>query len=99
MVIGRLLEAAMLICFGLSWPMNALNSHKARTAKGTSWQFLTLITVGYLVGIAAKIVSGDVSWVLGVYLLNLAFLAINWAVYARNVRLDHLAASSAVAKG
>ena len=32
------LEAIMLICFGLSWPMNAYKNFKARTAAGTSWQ-------------------------------------------------------------
>ena len=41
------LEAIMLICFGLSWPMNAYKNFKARTAAGTSWQFILLITLGY----------------------------------------------------
>ena len=36
----------MLICFGLSWPTNAYKSYRAKTAKGTSWQFIALITVG-----------------------------------------------------
>ena len=51
------LEAIMLICFGLSWPMNAYKNFKARTAAGTSWQFILLITLGYFAGIAAKFVS------------------------------------------
>ena len=44
---AQILEAAMLICFGLSWPMNAYKSYKAATAVSTSWQFITLITAGY----------------------------------------------------
>lgn len=87
---GQILEAGMLICFGISWPMNALSAWRAKTAKGTSPQFLTLITVGYLMGIAAKIVSGQITWVLAVYVMNLAFLAVNWAIYVRNRRLDAL---------
>ena len=51
---SAVLEAAMLVCFGLSWPINALKAWKSRTAVGTSWTFLALITFGYLAGIAAE---------------------------------------------
>ena len=84
---AELLEAAMLVCFGLSWPLNAYKNYKAGTAAGASWQFIALITAGYLAGIAAKFVSGSVNWVLAVYLLNLVCIGINWAVYFRNRRL------------
>ena len=87
-MIPEILEAAMLICFGLSWPTNAYKSYKAGTAAGTSWQFIMLITVGYLCGIAAKVASGSLNWVLAIYLLNLVFLGANWAVYFRNRALD-----------
>lgn len=90
MLLAELLEATMLICFGLSWPMNAWKSYRARTAKGMSWQFLTLICLGYLCGIAAKVVLGAMNWVFWIYILNLAFLGINWAIYFRNRRLDAL---------
>lgn len=82
------LEAIMLLCFGLSWPVNAVNAWKARTARGTSPAFLALITFGYVAGIAAKLVSGFVNWVLGVYLFNLAALLVNAIIYLRNLRLD-----------
>ena len=85
---AELLEALMLVCFGLSWPMNALTAWRARTAVGTSWQFLLLITMGYVAGIAAKFVSGHINWVLIVYFINIATLLVNWAIYARNLRLD-----------
>ncbi len=32
---AEILEAVMLICFGLSWPMNAYKNYKARTAAGS----------------------------------------------------------------
>lgn len=88
MLIAELLEAAMLVCFGLSWPMNAFKAYQAGTAKGTSWQFLALICAGYLCGILAKIALGLVNWVLVIYVVNLAFLGVNWAMYFRNRRLD-----------
>ncbi len=87
-MIAQILEAAMLLCFGLSWPTNAYKNYQARTAAGTSWQFILLITVGYFAGIAAKVASGSINWVLAIYLLNLAFLAVNWGVYFRNRELD-----------
>lgn len=85
---AEILEAVMLICFGLSWPMNAYKNYQARTAAGTSWQFIALITAGYLAGILAKVLSGNITWVLAVYIVNVFFLGINWAVYFRNRKLD-----------
>lgn len=85
---AELLEAIMLICFGLSWPMNAYKNYQARTAAGTSWQFIALITAGYFAGIAAKLISGNITWVLAVYVVNVLCLGLNWAVYFRNRRLD-----------
>ncbi|MBE6473831.1 MAG: hypothetical protein E7Z99_09795 [Coriobacteriaceae bacterium] len=85
---AAVLEAIMLVCFGLSWPINAMKAWKSRTAVGTSWMFLALITFGYVAGIAAKFVGGMVNWVLAVYFINLAALAVNWAIYARNKALD-----------
>ncbi len=85
---SAVLEAVMLVCFGLSWPINAMKAWKSRTAVGTSWMFLALITFGYVAGIAAKFTGGTVNWVLAVYFINLAALAVNWAVFARNRMLD-----------
>ena len=83
-----ILETIMLICFGFSWPINLMKAYRARTAKGTSLTFLLLIELGYIAGILAKIISGNINYVLAVYLLNFLLVALNLAVYARNVRLD-----------
>lgn len=91
---AELMEAAMLVCFGLSWPLNAYKNYQARTAVGTSWQFIALITAGYVAGIAAKLISGNISWVLAVYLVNLICLGVNWAVYFRNRRIDAISVAA-----
>lgn len=81
-------ESIMLVCFGLSWPINVVKAYRARTAKATSLPFILLIFAGYVAGIAAKIVSGQMSYVFVVYLINLAIVAVNIMVYFRNVALD-----------
>ena len=85
---SAILEAVMLVCFGLSWPINAIKTWKSKTAVSTSWMFLALITFGYIAGIAAKFAGGTVNWVLAVYLINLTALIVNWAVFFRNRMLD-----------
>ena len=85
-------ETVMLVCFGLSWPLNVIKAYKARTAKGTSLPFILLIITGYIAGITAKLISGQVNYVLVVYLLNLAIVSLNVLVYIRNAALDRKAA-------
>ena len=41
-----------------------------------------------MAGIAAKVISGQITYVLAVYLLNLAIVTVNLAVYFRNAALD-----------
>lgn len=95
---AEFLEAAMLVCFGLSWPLNAFKAYKAGTARGTSWQFIGLITIGYAAGIAAKFASGSINWVLAVYFVNVVCLGANWLVYFRNRKLDAVADADAAAR-
>lgn len=83
-----ILETAMLVCFGISWPMNVYRNYKSRTAKGMSLGFIMLIILGYVAGIAAKLITHNITYVLAVYLLNLAIVSVNVLVYVRNKRLD-----------
>ena len=88
MEIAPILETIMLVCFGFSWPMNLIKAYKARTAKSTSLPFVLLIIIGYIAGISAKIILGNINYVLVAYLLNLAIVSLNLVVYFRNVALD-----------
>lgn len=85
---GSILETIMLLCFGFSWPLNVIKAYNAKTAKGTSLPFILLIITGYIAGISAKIISGQINYVLIAYLLNLAIVSLNVLVYLRNVSLD-----------
>ena len=82
-------ETLMLVCFGLSWPFNLIKNIKAKTAKSMSLRFLLLIEFGYICGIAAKFISGNINYVLIVYFLNLAVVGANIVVYFINKRFDN----------
>ena len=84
----NILETAMLVCFGLSWPINLIKNIKAKTAKAVSLKFLLLIILGYLCGIGAKFVSHQYNYVLAVYFLNLAIVTANLVVYFINRKHD-----------
>ncbi len=84
----NILETVMLICFGLSWPINLVKNIKAKTAKSTSLPFYLLITVGYIAGIAAKFIGGNINYVLIAYFINILFVLLNIIVYFRNKSLD-----------
>ena len=47
-----------------------------------------MITGGYICGIISKIYAHRINYVLVVYLLNLAIVSVNIAVYFRNKKFD-----------
>ncbi|MBQ3376548.1 MAG: hypothetical protein IJG49_09110 [Erysipelotrichaceae bacterium] len=92
---SELLEIIMLVCFGVSWPVNAVKAYKARNTKGTSLLFLLLIFTGYVAGIGSKLTNRsymaqiDKKWyVLIVYVINLVSLIVNLLIYYRNRKLE-----------
>lgn len=87
---SQLLEAAMLICFGMSWPLSLIKNIKAKSARNMSLQFILLIVLGYTMGIAAKLLTGQINYVLAVYFFNLAVVLLNLPVYFINRRHDRV---------
>lgn len=85
---AEILEAIMVICFGVSWPMNIVKSLRAKTAKGRSVLFLIFIIVGYIAGIAGKIISGNLTYVFAFYILNLCMVSVDFALYFVNRHRD-----------
>ncbi len=89
-------ELFMIVCFGISWPLNIYKAWKARTTKGSSVPFYFLILAGYLFGITSKIIklSQGIStpgYVWFFYILNSVIVATGIAVWFRNRRLDRRA--------
>ena len=88
---AQVFETIMLLCFGVSWPFNIAKSLRSRTAKGKSVYFELCIIVGYLCGVMGKIISGNITYVLAVYLLDICMVSVDLALTLRNCRLDRLA--------
>jgi hypothetical protein len=85
---AQAMEAAMLICFGVSWPVDILKAIRSRRMEGKSPMFMSLVLAGYLAGIAGKClhaVSGHTSIepVTALYAFNAAMVAIDIALYMR----------------
>lgn len=85
-------EAAMMIAFGCSWPLNIVKSLQSRTAKGKSVQFEIIVVLGYMVGLVGKIVSwqrtGVLAYSVWFYILNMVMVSIDIVLYFRNSALD-----------
>ena len=91
MNIVHVLEAGMLVCFGISWPFNIAKSLRSRTARGKSIYFEMVIIVGYLCGIAGKIVGHNVTYVVAFYIIDIAMVSTDLALTFRNRALDRAA--------
>ena len=85
----------MLIMFGLSWPFNITKSLRSRTAKGKSMLFETCVIIGYICGVIGKFISGQFTYVLAVYFLDILMVSIDLALTIRNHKLDLAAAEKA----
>ena len=82
-------EILMIVLFGVSWPMNVIKSYRVRTTKGKSLSFLILIFVGYIFGIASKLLAPEFKWyVMFFYILNLVMVGMDLILYVRNYHLD-----------
>ena len=87
-------EFLMMVCFGVSWPFSVYKSYKCRTAKGKSLVFLSAIWTGYICGMIGKFISGNVNYVLIMYVINTLLVTADILLYFRNTKLDRLAALS-----
>lgn len=80
-------EFMMLCCFGFSWPFSIIKSIRTKSAKGKSLGFMVLIELGYVFGIAHKILF-DCNWVLGAYVALFVIVAIDILLYFRYSAAD-----------
>ncbi len=86
--LGQFLEAGMLICFGISWPVDILKALRTRRTEGKSLAFRVLIFAGYLSGLAAKFFRAGLTgaWpepVTALYALNALLVGVDIGLYLR----------------
>ena len=89
MIVG-IFEAAMLVCFAASWPFNLRRAYLARTNVGTSITFMSIVLIGYLFGVANKLVNDDINYVLAFYILDIALVSAGVLIYIRNRKFDNV---------
>lgn len=86
-------EVIMVVCFGLSWPLNIRKAWNAKTARGTSVLFYFFIWIGYIFGLGSKTIKlmngvSTPGYVWFFYILNTVMVSIGIIIYYRNRILD-----------
>lgn len=96
---ASIMEMMMVVCFGISWPLNIVKAWKAKTAKGTSVLFYFFIWIGYIFAILGKLMLiysnapspwyETVHWyVMFFYVLNTLMVSSGILIYYRNKMRD-----------
>ena len=96
---ASIMEMLMEVCFGLSWPINIVKAWKARSTKGISIFFYSLILLGYIFAVIGKLVLiayyapapwyETVHWyVMFFYVLNTLMVACGVGIYFRNKAIE-----------
>jgi len=85
---AEVFEAVMLICFGVSWPVSIAKTLRVRRVEGKSPVFLLLVCVGYVAGVAAKVLYAAahetaIPPVTGLYVLNGAMVFVDLMLYMK----------------
>ncbi len=75
-------EAAMLICFGISWPISIAKSLRTKVVVGKSPLFMEILCVGYACGVVHKLLY-SMDWIIFLYMLNLCLVAFDLFLYFR----------------
>ena len=88
-MVAKVLEAVMIILFGISWPFNLLKSIRSKTTKGKSLLFLVLIDLGYIAGLTSKFFSTTFVWatdwwIFVIYSINFTLVTADLIVYFLN---------------
>ena len=101
-MIAKVLEAIMIILFGISWPFSLAKSIRSKTTKGKSLLFLILIDIGYIAGLTSKFFSESFIWatdwwIFVIYSINFTLVSVDLIVYFLNRARENKIASLAQA--
>ena len=83
-----ILETLMILCFGISWPINLAKAWRSRSTGGKSIMFDYLIGIGYVCGIASKWLSQNFNLAFWFYFPNLIMVTLDILLYYRNKKLE-----------
>ncbi|MCL2029634.1 MAG: hypothetical protein FWG97_04385 [Deltaproteobacteria bacterium] len=92
-MLADILESAMLAAFGLAWPVNILNTLRNKSTTGKSLPFLLIILTGYVFGLSAKLMRGNINYVAVFYTVNLLLVLADTLLYFHYRRLERQAIS------
>ena len=76
------LEAGMLICFGVSWPISVIKALRTKRVLGKSPMFMSLVAMGYISGILHKILY-SFDYLIILYVFNLTMILLDLYLYTR----------------
>lgn len=85
---AQIFEFLMLFAFGFSWPFAIARTLKAKRVDGKSPMFMAIVLVGYVCGILAHVVEGTKLWLVAVYLVDMALVSTDLALYFRYSRIN-----------
>ncbi|MDE2372345.1 MAG: hypothetical protein KGN16_25495 [Burkholderiales bacterium] len=84
---SQILEAVMLVCFGLAWPLATLKMMRRGRAEGRGLAFTLVILAGYVAGALSKLLAGPAAAglppVFWLYVLNTISVGANAALQWR----------------
>ena len=86
--VGEMLEGGMLVCFGISWPVDIVRTIRTGRTEGKSLAFMSLVLAGYILGMGAKLarVAGTGRWpelITLLYVFNAVAIIVDIAVTLR----------------
>lgn len=97
--VASIMEMMMVVCFGISWPLNILKAWKSHTARGMSLLFYAFIWIGYIFALTGKFILihhnapqpwyETVHWyVMLFYIINILMVSLGIIIYFRNKLSD-----------
>ena len=88
-MLADVLESAMLVTFGLAWPVNILKTLRSKSTAGKSLAFLLIVLAGYVFGLSAKFIRGNLNYVAVFYAVNLLLVLADTLLYFHYRRLNN----------
>ncbi len=85
---ASILETMMILCFGISWPLSIARMYRSRTTGGKSVLFSCFILIGYLCGIASKMITHNYNLAFIFYIINTCMVTIDILLWFRNHRYE-----------